>query len=83
MQAEVAAALVPLGYAPEDRAFKAHLTLARSRDPRGDEGLAGASEALRDIDLGEAAIDALVLFRSDLSAAGPRYTALGRYSLGR
>lgn len=74
--------LLPLGFTPEDRAWTPHLTLARARDPRGDAGLRACVEALAGRDFCELRVDALVLYRSDLSSTGPRYTAIARLPLG-
>jgi 2'-5' RNA ligase len=82
VQRAVAEALAPLGFPPEDRPFKAHVTLARARDQGGDAGLAACAEALASRDLGEARIDEVIVFRSDLSPAGPRYTPIARAPLG-
>ena len=68
--------LVPLGYEPEQRAFSPHLTLARSRDPSGDSNLVRCQEHGQDLDLGSAQVDRLILYRSDLSPKGARYTPL-------
>ena len=81
-QGDLAEALRPLGFEPEQRAFKPHLTLARARDPGGDAALASCAAELAEVDCGQARIDALVLYRSDLSRSGPRYTALARPALG-
>ncbi len=75
--------LAPLGFAPEDRPFSAHLTLGRARDARGLPGLAAA---LAHAGAGTEArwhAGELVLFRSHLSPHGPRYEALSRVPLGR
>src|SRR5262245_48000710 len=39
LQAEVAAALEPLGFPREKRMYTPHLTLARAKDPKGDKAL--------------------------------------------
>jgi len=77
---DLAARLAPLGFPPEERPFSPHLTLARSRD--GAPGLAGALAALRDTEVGSWRAAELVLFRSHLSPAGPRYEPLLRAPLG-
>jgi 2'-5' RNA ligase len=64
LQADTAAALQPLGFEPEHREYTAHLTLARSKDPRGDPALARCSQTLAESDLGEGRVDRLVLFES-------------------
>jgi 2'-5' RNA ligase len=72
-----------LGFPAEDRSFKAHLTLARIKDPRD---IAGMSEALKKYDsftAGEFIADQLFLFQSNLSPQGAVYTKLAEFALGR
>ena len=80
--AGIEAALEPLGFPREGRAFKPHVTLGRARDRRG------APRAVRvpveqDPDLpGEPfRVDAVTLFRSDLRPAGPVYTGVELFPL--
>ena len=70
------AALKPLGYQPEDRDYRPHLTLARARDPRGDPKLSRCALALAERALGAARIDRLILFRSQPGPGGSKYTPL-------
>jgi RNA 2',3'-cyclic 3'-phosphodiesterase len=83
LQRDVVAEIVPLGYTPEPRGFSPHLTVARARDPSGDPTLAAAAAALGDEDFGEAAIAALVLYRSDLAREGARYSTVSAAILGQ
>jgi len=64
------------GFEPEERPFRAHLTLGRWRDqaPRPD---------LPAADLGTSRLETLVLFRSDLEPAGAVYTPIAAFPLGR
>ncbi|NUQ73294.1 MAG: RNA 2',3'-cyclic phosphodiesterase [Polyangiaceae bacterium] len=78
---DIAGALEPLGFPREDRPFMAHLTLARARDQGGDAGLCACAEALHARDFGDSRIDEVILYRSDLSPAGPRYTPVVRATL--
>jgi 2'-5' RNA ligase len=67
-----------LGWEPERRTFRPHLTLARRRrGARPDEPPAGAK-------LGEAEgwVRRIVLFQSHLEPGGARYTALESFPLG-
>jgi RNA 2',3'-cyclic 3'-phosphodiesterase len=80
LHARVEAALAERGVPPEGRAFHAHVTLGRAREPRGAPALApvlaaGATE------LGEVPVDAIHLMRSDLHPAGARYSVLARVPL--
>lgn len=69
-------AVVALGFAPEERPFRAHLTLGRVRDRRFPD-VAGLVVPAEEIAVAEA-----VLFRSELAPSGARYTALERVALG-
>jgi 2'-5' RNA ligase len=73
--------LIPLGYQPEKREFKPHLTLARARDPKGDAALALCVQRCTTRSFGELQVDRLVLFRSDLSPKGAKYTPLAEPAL--
>ncbi|WP_426755246.1 RNA 2',3'-cyclic phosphodiesterase [Myxococcus sp. Y35] len=64
LQADTARVLQPLGFEPEHRPYTAHLTLARSRAPRGDPALSACVQALSGAALGEGRVDRLVLFES-------------------
>ena len=82
LAAALGALLAPLGFPPEDRPFRPHLTLGRARDQRG---VAGLGAVLAQLGGGAGVLwqaTELVLFRSHLSPAGPRYEALERARLG-
>ena len=69
--------LLPLGFAPEDRPFSAHLTLARVKDAPRD-----AARSLREIVASvqvpgrRCHINAATVFQSSLSPKGSSYTRL-------
>lgn len=70
-----------IGFPAEERSFKAHLTLARIKDPRD---ITGMSEALKKHDsfiAGEFIADKLFLFQSNLSPQGAVYTKLAEFAL--
>jgi RNA 2',3'-cyclic 3'-phosphodiesterase len=80
LAATLEAAVEPLGFARESRPFTPHVTLARikARPP------AKLAEILRDgseSTFGEARIENVVLYRSDTTTHGPRYTPLARVLL--
>jgi 2'-5' RNA ligase len=64
------------GFAPEDRPFRAHATLARAAAGLATSPPEGAFE------FGRAWVESLTLFRSDLAPGGARYTALATFPLG-
>lgn len=82
MVAELQAAWKELGRSVEARAYHPHLTLARSKQPAGDARLAAVIQALAHTDLGSCAVRDIVLFQSEPSPAGVRYSALLRAPLG-
>lgn len=67
-----------IGFKPEHRPFRGHLTLARAaRKGRPAPPPVAESEQ----PLGLLRVEEVVLFRSDLSPAGAQYTALQRFPL--
>jgi 2'-5' RNA ligase len=77
----VDAALAPLGFAPEDRPFTAHITLGRVRGGRPDPALAEALAAAAARPFGVVHAARVSLMRSDLSPRGSRYTELAGWPL--
>lgn len=72
----VAAALDPLGFAREARAWTAHLTLARFRTPADVSGLLPIA-----IEPNTVAVKDVTLFRSRLARPAPRYESVARVPL--
>lgn len=70
------------GFAKEDRAFRPHLTIARIRRPQNANRLA---QIHLDLQFSNVAIrlDELILFRSELSSKGSKYTSVSRHRLER
>jgi RNA 2',3'-cyclic 3'-phosphodiesterase len=66
------------GFEKENRAYRPHLTIARLRKPEGARQLADAHLQMKfepiDVELKE-----LVVFRSELSPKGSKYTALSKH----
>jgi len=67
---------VDLGYEPETRAYRPHLTLARLRMPQDVREACASSPSL-----GSARITALTLYESKTLPSGPVYTPLARRTL--
>ena len=75
----VAAALVPLGYPREERAFNGHLTLARVRDDASPEARAHVHDMLMSFDPPAAPsfnVDQISLMQSILGPGGTAYRQL-------
>lgn len=80
LHAALEAALVARGIPGEDRAFHAHVTLARARDRRGAvrlEGVLGVGPVF-----GKVRVEALHLMRAELDPRGARYSVLAEAPLG-
>ena len=82
LAAAVERALAPLGYPPEDRPFRAHLTLGRVRRPRKGGGQPDTRSLSRDLagrDWAggpEFTVDRVVLMQSTLTPRGAVYQPL-------
>ena len=68
------------GFPKEDRVFRPHLTIARIRDPHNANRLAEAHLRLEFAAV-ELVFDELLLFRSELSPKGSKYTPISRTRL--
>ena len=79
---ELRAALEELGFKPENRPFRPHLTLGRFKDTvdRGEE-LKWILDRFHDINSDDDYLKELVLFKSDLRPAGPIYTKMAAWPL--
>lgn len=76
---DIDTATTPLGIAAEDRAFNAHLTLARIKEPTPLQALRIAIAQLESVEFGAFEIDRLYLYRSQPGPAGSVYTKLSEY----
>jgi len=70
------------GFPKEDRAFRPHLTIARIRRPQNADRLAQIHLGLQFNNVA-LHLDELILFRSELSSKGSKYTAISRHRLER
>lgn len=76
---DIDAATAPLGIAPEERTFNAHLTLARIKEPAPLQALRTAIAQLESVEFGAFSVDRFYLFRSQPGSAGSIYTKLSEY----
>lgn len=82
LAAAVEEALTPLGFAPEKRPLRAHLTIGRVKDPAAGGGAARAKiKTLQDFRTDSAPAADLVLYQSTLTPQGSRYRAVARFPL--
>ena len=68
------------GFPKENRAFHPHLTVARLRTARGARPLAEQHKRL-EFEGGDVSVSSLILFRSELSSKGSRYTSISTHRL--
>jgi 2'-5' RNA ligase len=80
---EVGARLQPWGFPPEGRAYSAHLTIARVKEPPHGAARAAIRQAIahEPADAGSCRITELTVFRSHTSPHGATYEALLRVPL--
>jgi RNA 2',3'-cyclic 3'-phosphodiesterase len=71
--------LMPLGIPNEERAFSAHLTLARVKDPVPLQPLRNAIAQLESVEFGSFTADRFHLYRSQPGSAGSIYTKLAEF----
>jgi 2'-5' RNA ligase len=81
LQKSVENALAPLGFEPEDRAFRAHLTLGRVKGRQHRRALQEALMARQGFEAEGFDVTELVLYKSELMPQGARYTPLFRATL--
>ena len=74
-------AMTGLGFAPEERPFRGHLTLGRVRSPRGEKALAQALSAAGAPAFGSWTASEVVLYESRLKPTGAVYTPVSRHPL--
>ena len=79
LAAGVEAALEPLGFAPEHRPFKPHLTLARFDRPQSPATLTAAINDSSVGSVGQFEVSEFFLFESRLRPGGAEYLKLARF----
>ncbi len=82
LQKEVEAELAKIGFEPEGRDFRPHLTLGRVSSSRGRQELIQRMEKYRTEEFGGFRVERVILFRSELRPTGPIYTPLREVRLG-
>lgn len=82
LQKDIESAVRLLGFAPDDKLFKPHLTIARIRSPQGITELVKELSAGKDEDFGIMEVDSVCLMKSELSPSGPKYERLLTAPLG-
>lgn len=81
LQNDLEQAMASAGWPEEARGFSGHLTVCRIRNSKAGVKLAQIADKYRDFELGVVSADALSVYQSQLTPAGPVYTILGNYKL--
>jgi len=79
LQKAIDRGLEACGFTREERPFRAHLTLARIKTPRGLEGLDSVLAAKGSESAGKFTATGLTLFKSELTPKGAIYTVLNHF----
>jgi 2'-5' RNA ligase len=83
LQGDIDKTLAMAGWREETRRFTGHLTLCRIRNPRAGRILAELSKEYENLELGSMEVESVCVYQSQLTSAGPIYTALSRNQLGK
>jgi 2'-5' RNA ligase len=78
---EIDTRLERAGFDREKRAFRPHITIARSKSTRIDSSLVTAAEKFTEAEFGSFTADRYFLYQSTLKATGSVYTKLKEYLL--
>jgi 2'-5' RNA ligase len=81
LQEALTAGLADLGFPPEHRQYKPHLTLGRSRRDGRTRGLSSRLSELAETEAGRCIVEEVVVFSSVLEPTGPVYHALAHAPL--
>lgn len=73
----------PIGFVPEGRSFSPHVTLGRLRESGGSAEVSKMVAEMASVEVGRCQIDRVHLVTSDLKPAGPVYTTIDSFELGR
>jgi 2'-5' RNA ligase len=76
LQKSIEDGLAKLGFSPEKRRFRPHLTLGRFKSSLGKEGLYDKIEVDKNISLGSIEVKSIFLIKSELTPSGAEYTKI-------
>ncbi len=81
LQRAIETSMSGLGFGPEERAFKPHLTIGRVRSLKGIDSLMKELLLLKDSDFGAVHADEVSLMKSELHPTGAKYFKLAGFGL--
>jgi len=83
LQERIEASVQAFSGSCEDRTFRPHLTLGRVREPHKRYGIGRMMMLGETVEFGAFMADRLILYKSELTPGGARYTKLSTFKLGR
>lgn len=84
LQAKLEEAFKEFGFKRDQRRFRLHLTIGRTRSPiKNPQGLMQIVEKLSDRNFGDITVSSLTLYKSVLTKEGSVYTALKKIEMGK
>lgn len=81
LQKDIENGLATIGFSPEKRRFRPHLTIGRFKSSFGKEGLYDKIEEHKDISLGSIEVKSVFLIKSELTSSGAEYTKIAGIDL--
>lgn len=81
LQKSIEDELAALGFSPEKRRFRPHLTLGRFKSSFGKEGLYDKIEEHKNLNLGSIEVKSIFLIKSELTPYGAEYTKIAGIDL--
>ncbi len=81
LQAEIENSLDRAGFEADRKGFSAHLTICRIKDYKAGKVIQALAKEYSDKTLGQSPVDAVYIYKSDLTSQGPIYTQMGKFCL--
>lgn len=81
LREEIERRMALVGFPPEERGFKPHLTIGRVRSLKGSGDLTKELVALKETLFGKIRVERISLMRSELKRTGAEYSVLGEFPL--
>lgn len=81
LQKEIKDCFEEAGFEADRKGFSAHLTICRIKDYKAGKVIQALAKEYSDKTLGQSPVDAVYIYKSDLTSQGPIYTQLGKICL--
>lgn len=81
LRKEIEDCLEEAGFEADQKAFSAHLTICRIKDYKAGKVIKELAKNYSDKTLGQSPVDAVYIYKSDLTSQGPIYTQMSKTGL--